>query len=90
MSINWSQILGTLISEVIKVLMPWTKTALEELLEWAYESVENWASKQKDKPDPTAKMSKAVTLVQVFEPALGGAEIRCLMEAEHLKKKEAA
>jgi len=84
LQINWSQILGQLIGEIIKVLTPWAKDALEDLIEWAYETVENWAKKMKEKPGSTAKMEKAVALIQVMEPKISGPEARILLEAKHL------
>ena len=84
LNINWGQILGQLIGEIIKILTPWAQDALEELIDWAYEAAERWANKLKDKPDSGEKMAKAVALIQVMEPKIGGPEARILLEAKHL------
>ena len=89
LQINWGQILGQLIGEIIKILTPWVKEALEELIEWAYDTVENWAEKMKDKPDSTTKMEKAVALIQVMEPKISGPEARVLLEVKHLETAKA-
>lgn len=84
MNLDWSKILGTLIAEVIKVLTPWAKDAMEELIDWAYKTVEQWAKKLKEKPASTEKMAKAVGLLRVMEPAISEPEARILLEAKHL------
>jgi len=89
LNLNWGNILGTLISEIIKILLPWTKEAVETLLEQAYELVERWAKEQKEKPPSTEKMEKAVEIVRVFTPELDPAEARILLEATHLEKEKA-
>ena len=84
LNINWGQILGQLIGEIIKILTPWAKDALEELIDWAYHGAEMWAKKLKDKPDSAKKMEEAVALIQRIEPKIGGPEARILLEAKHL------
>lgn len=88
MSIDWGQILGSLIAEIIRALTPWAKDQMEELIEWAYDTIERWAKKLKgEKPTSETKMRKAVGLVQVMAPEISAPEARILLEAQHLHKQ---
>jgi len=89
MNINWGQILGTLISEIIKALTPWAKDTMTDLIDWAYDFIEDWAGKlgDNDKPTSAVKMEKAVGLIRVMEPIISEPEARILLEAKHLSRE---
>ena len=92
MNINWGQILGTLISEIIKALTPWAKDTMTDLIDSVYEFIEDWASglDGDDKPASAVKMEKAVGVFRVIEPVISEPEARILLEAKHLAKEGTA
>jgi len=88
MTIAWEYILMQALGKIVEALLPWTLEKLKELLEDAWEKAEEWASELQKKfgkkPSGEQKMQMAVMMVRSAEPELEPAEVRSMMEMEHL------
>lgn len=85
--IDGGKILSTIISELVKILLPWTVDTLEQIVKNAYQWVEDWADHLDEKPTSTGKMEVAVAMVRASEPEIDPAEARLALEAHHIAEE---
>lgn len=94
--INWGEILGKLVTEVVKGLVPMTTNLLLGLVDKVYQMVEDWANglgqREKEmetapplKPTSAEKMTRAVSVMRVMVPEIDEPTARCLLEAKHME-----
>jgi hypothetical protein len=90
----WGALLVGLLQKLVEALLPWTVEKAKDLIDMAYEWVEQWSKDmQKEfdkKPTSEEKMTIAVALIKAAEPTLKEPAIRAMVELQHLEKTESA